>query len=245
MEMEHKFDLQLFAEGGPDGDDGNEGSGSAGTGGNAGGESGTGGTAGGESGSTGNNNSDGNDAGNSGANAPENNQGAGNTGTILGGKADGANDVPEAYDFRSIVPDGMQYDEKSATAFSAVAKEMNLTQEQASKLASFGMNYMSDGVQAAAAQRMAEWNAWGDHTKTELGADYNAVIAKAASGIEALSQKIPGIRQALNETGAGNRIEFVRAFAALGELTSEDSFRGFGQASQNDEIYGNTDFSKY
>ena len=236
MELKHKFDLQLFAEGGTDGDTGND-SGTAGE--NTGGDTGNAGEAG-------NNTAQGTAAGNTGANAAGNNQANSGkpAGTILGGKADAVG-VPEAYDFKSIVPDGMQYDEKSAAAFSAVAKEMNLTQEQASKLASFGMNYMADGVQAAAAQRMAEQAAWGEKVKTELGSDYDAVVTKAASGIEALEQKIPGIRQALNETGAGNRIEFVRAFAALGELTSEDSFRGFGQASQNDEIYGNTDFSKY
>ena len=245
MDLEHKFDLQLFAEGGPDSDTGNDG---GATGDNP--DSNAGADAGAATGAVGDSatppaadsNAGADASGENGRNSPD----GAKPGTILGGKpGESAGGVPEAYDFKSVVPEGMQYDEKSSAAFGAVAKEMNLTQEQAGKLAAFGMNYMSDGLQAATAQRMAEQVSWGEQTKKELGPEYDAIVSKAGSGIEALERKIPGIRQALNDTGAGNRIEFVRAFAALGELTSEDNFRGFGEAFQNDEIYGNTDFSKY
>ena len=168
-------------------------------------------------------------------------------GTILGGEKDPtAAGSPEAYDFKSIVPEGMQYDDQSAQAFSAIAKECGLSQDQATKVATYGMQYMQQGVHAAEEMRTQTMQSWGEQVKTELGGDYEKTVSKAATGIQALEKQIPGIRAALNETGAGNRIEFIRAFAALGELTSEDSFRGFGSsAGAQSDRYPNTDFSKY
>lgn len=168
-------------------------------------------------------------------------------GTILGGEKDpAAAGSPEAYDFKSIIPEGMQYDDQSAQAFSAIAKECGLSQDQAAKVAAYGMQYMQQGVHAAEEMRMQTMQSWGEQVKTELGGDYEKTVSKAATGIQALEKQIPGIRAALNETGAGNRIEFIRAFAALGELTSEDSFRGFGaSAGAQSSRYPNTDFSKY
>ena len=63
--------------------------------------------------------------------------------TILGGKS--TPNVPDAYDFKSIVPEGMTYDEQSAAAFGDVAKKAGLSQEQAAAIASYGMQYRQDG----------------------------------------------------------------------------------------------------
>ena len=53
----------------------------------------------------------------------------------------------------------------------------------------------------------------------------------------------PGLRNALNETGAGNRLEIVQAFAELGKRLGED--RGTPQAggSGTDNFYKNTDWN--
>ena len=47
-------------------------------------------------------------------------------------------------------------------------------------------------------------------------------MSTAGAGIEAVEKAVPGIRQALNETGAGNRIEVIRAFEMLGKLVQAD-----------------------
>lgn len=174
-------------------------------------------------------------------------------GTILGGVTGENhpepipdNNVPEAYDFKDIIPEGMEYNEEHATAFSAVAKECGLTQEQASKLAAYGMKYAQGGVQAAVEAHMAMVADWAQTAKTELGGDYDKTVAMAARGIRAAETKVPGIRQMLDETGAGNRIEMIRMLAELGALTGEDSgHTGGGAAGGTQSIYENTNFKKY
>ena len=228
MEEDMKFDLQLFAE---DGDAG----GTPEAGGEGGAESGAGST----------------DAAAAGGANQDGSAGSANAGkTILGngeaGDKGATAGVPEAYDFKSIVPEGMEYDEKSAAAFSTVAKECGLSQEQASKLATYGMGYMKQGVEAAQQAVQQQIAGWGEATKKELGPQYQETVAKAGAGIEAVSKIVPGLRAALNETGAGNRIEVVRAFAALGGMVSEDGFHGFGApAGGQSNIYDKTDFNKY
>jgi hypothetical protein len=162
-------------------------------------------------------------------------------GTLLGGKEEEA-----AWDFRGVVPEGMQYDEASASAYSAIAKEAGLTGEQAQKLAAYGMQYAKDGIAAMQKAYEATVSGWAETAKTELGSEFDATVKRAGTGIEALERSVPGLRAALNETGAGNRVELVRAFALIGELVGEDTFRGFGAAGgKSSPLYPNTNFNEY
>lgn len=164
-------------------------------------------------------------------------------GETLLGKKDKADDE---IDFRSIVPEGMAYDEERAKSFTALAKEAGLSNEQINSMAAYGMKYAQevvDAVQTAYVQRIDEW---GKQAEKEFGNEFSSVIAKAGSGIEALEKIEPNIRKALNETGAGNRVEIIRVMAKIGELTSEDTFRGFGSPSQGAaNIYPKTNFNLY
>ena len=171
--------------------------------------------------------------------------------TILGTQAENVAPAKQEtvnYNFEKFVPAGMAYDADKAQEFSALAKEIGLNQQQAEKLAAYGMNYMQGGLSAYNEAHKQQIRDWGEQAKNELGVDYEKVVTKAAAGIEALEAQVPGLRQALTETGAGNRIEIIRMAAALGDLVSEDTFKGFGSLAMGhgqDNIYGNTDFSKY
>ena len=166
-----------------------------------------------------------------------------NNDTILGGKS--TLNVPDAYDFKSIVPDGMTYDEQSAAAFGDVAKKAGLSQEQATMVASYGMQYMQQGVDAAMKAVQDTQAGWADEARTQLGGQFDAVVAKAAAGRDALAVKVPGLTQMLNETGAGNRVEMIRLMAAIGDLIGEDGGLRSAQAGAEKSIYPNTDFKKY
>lgn len=162
--------------------------------------------------------------------------------TILGKKAEGSEEI----DFKSIVPEGMVYDEKQAKDFATIGKQAGLTNEQMSQLAVYGMNYAKETAEAIEAAYIQQVEDWGKQAKEELGNDFDATINTCGKGIEALEKKIPNIRQALNETGAGNRIEVIRAMALVGELVSEDTFRGFGSpASGTKSFYDKTNFDAY
>ncbi len=99
-------------------------------------------------------------------------------------------------------------------------------------------------MQQAKANEIASW---AEESRKELGIDFDSTMQKAGAGLEALEKAIPNLRQALQYTGAGNRIEFIRAMAFVGELTKEDSFRGFGANSGavRSSLYGNTNFGLY
>lgn len=177
------------------------------------------------------------------AQAKAGNGNAGGGETLLGTAKETAVD----YDFKSVVPEGMEYDQEQAEAFASIAKDLKLSGEQASKLAAYGMNYagqMTSLIQQAKANEIA---GWAEESKKELGIDFDSTMQKAGAGLEALEKAIPNIRQALQYTGAGNRIEFIRAMAFVGELTKEDSFRGFGANSGavRSSLYGNTNFGLY
>ena len=163
--------------------------------------------------------------------------------TILGGKS--TPNVPDAYDFKGIVPEGMTYDEQSAAAFGEIAKKVGLSQEQASTVAAYGMQYMQQGVDAAMKAVQDTQTGWAEDARTQLGGEFDATVAKAAAARDVLAAKVPGFTAMLNETGAGNRIEMIRFMAAIGDLIGEDGGLRSAQAGAEKSIYPNTDFKKY
>lgn len=221
-EFNFDFDLQLFAEGGDDGSAGENTEGGVTT------PDGT--IEAGEEGKC--------------EGQPSQVQAPGKNQEALFGKAD---PQAEAYDFKSVVPEGMEYNEQQAEAFSAVARDMKLSGEQAQKLAAYGMNYAGQIADAVNQQRINEINGWAEESKKELGVDFDHVMQQAAAGLEAVEKAVPNIRSVLNYTGAGNRIEMIRMLSFVGELTKEDSFRGFGANSGTvqSSLYGKTNFGLY
>lgn len=154
--------------------------------------------------------------------------------------------VPENYDFTSIIPEGMEYDAASAEAYSTVAKECGLSQEQASKIAGYGMRY-AQGLQKAAAEAQVKLaQTWAQEAKETLGADYDKTIQKCGVAMEFMEKRIPGIQGVLNQTPVGNRIEMIQLMAAVGELVGESGDKLHGASGTKiASIYPNTDFEKY
>lgn len=153
--------------------------------------------------------------------------------------------LPEKYDLAESLPEGAELDQEQFDKFSAVAKECGLNNEQANKVAKYGFEFAKMNIEAVQAAREQEVQDWGTQTKQQLGTEMTKTIEKVGIAVDALEKKIPGIRTALNETGAGNRIELVQAFALLGEIVGEDTFRGFGGAAKQTSVYDSTNFKKY
>lgn len=154
--------------------------------------------------------------------------------------------APENYDFTSSLPEGGELDEEIATSFGELCRGMNLTNEQANQMASYGYQYAETIRNAIEEERVNEVKAWGDTARKELGADFDKTVALCGTGVEHISRTIPNIRQVLNETGAGNRIEIIKVFATLGKLLKEDGgVGGNGVGGTNDNPYPNTNFDKY
>ena len=149
-------------------------------------------------------------------------------GTMLGGNPQQQQDTaqpagaPESYDFKGTIPEGVEVDEALTKGFSDIARGMNLTNEQANQMAAFGFQYGQQIADAVRNQYNAEVTRWGEEAKQQLGADFEKVMSTAGAGLEAAEKVVPNIRKALNETGAGNRIEIIRAMEMLGQLVQAD-----------------------
>lgn len=199
------------------------------------------------------------DGGEPAPNTPNNPDNTGGANTILGGAGtaptantnDNTNNsgtkgtAPDTYDFSGIVPDGQTYDQQAAQEFGGIARECGLTQDQATKIAQYGMKFMQDGVSAAMNQ-IAETHAqWGEDAKKTLGGDFDKTVARAAVGINRLERAVPNLRQALNETGAGNRVEMIQLLAAVGDMVGEDTGHGAPGYGGEKSLYPNTNFEQY
>jgi len=128
--------------------------------------------------------------------------------------------APESYEFKQ--QEGIEIDDAVVSAYSEVAKELNLSQENAQK--------MLDTMASSMAERQAEQIAavhesWANDTKSdkELGGEkLNENLAVAKKAMDAFGT--PELTTLLNETGIGNHPEIIRAFYRAGLKISEDTF---------------------
>ncbi len=167
-------------------------------------------------------------------------------GSILSG-AGVAVGAPEAYDFTSSLPEGIELDTETANSFGEIARGMNLTNEQANQIAKFGYEW-ADKVGAAyeaEQQRQADANA--EETKKALGRDFEPTVAKAGVLMNYLERQIPGIRESFAGSPVFSSLPVIKAFAIIGELVAED--RGIGgnpaPSVKEDNPYPNTDWESF
>lgn len=165
--------------------------------------------------------------------------------TIAGGVPAEPAGAPESYDFTPSLPDGAEPDQDTANAFGEICRGMNLTNDQANDLAKYGYTFGQNILAKAEEARMAQRTQWAEETKKALGADYDKTVSACGSGVEYVERHgFPNIRQALNETGAGNRVEIVQALAMLGRLVREDQGAGAAAQAKKDDLYPNTNWDK-
>ena len=167
-------------------------------------------------------------------------QNTNDSGTLLGGNPNGANQeeqqsVPEPikYDFAPAFEGGV-VDENIASEFSKLLNGVGATQEQAVELAKFGSKYGTDLVTAYEEQRqqaeMKQYAEYAEHTKEVLGAKFDETVAQASVGVEAVEKEIPNIRELLSQNGLGNRLEVIQLFAHIANMAGEDNNSNSGKA---------------
>ena len=158
---------------------------------------------------------------------------------------------PVTYDFSGVqLPEGYTLSEDESKQFVDVIKDMGLNNEQAGALVKYGTEYGKRLVDAVVKEHDDMIKEWGEKAKTELGADLQKHLSYAAVARD----KFPGLKEALDESGAGNRVEVIRAMAKLGEYLSSDPGMVPNAGTQRTNVdpmndaktlYPNTDFSKY
>lgn len=138
--------------------------------------------------------------------------------------------APESYEFKA--PEGVQFDDTVIGAFSEVAKELNLPQDQAQKV----LDKMAPVIAARQAEQFqAARTEWAEAAKTdkEFGGEKLAEnLGTAKKALDALAT--PELRTLLEESGLGNHPEVIRVFYRAGKAISEDRFVS-GQAGKTNQ----------
>jgi hypothetical protein len=144
--------------------------------------------------------------------------------------------VPETYELK--MPEGMTADKDAVDAFTAIAKDHKLTNEQAQKFTDIAVAMRQRDVEAHAKQ-VADWL---EQTKTdkEFGGDKleeNLGISRKAMD----TFGSPELKQLLDSSGLGNHPAVVRAFFKAGKAISEDRFvtgaQGGGSGATAQSMY--------
>ncbi len=141
------------------------------------------------------------------------------------GKAEG---VPEAYEFKA--PEGQELDTAAVEAFTPIAKELGLTNDQAQKLVDLYAAQMANAAKGQQDAFTAIRDGWVASVRNDPeigGGKLEGNLAIAAKAIDQFGG--PELRQALNETGVGDNPAVIKFMIKVGKAISEDNFpRGSG-----------------
>lgn len=133
-----------------------------------------------------------------------------------------ANAVPEKYEFQ--VPEGVKVDEAVTAEFSALAKELGLSQEKAQKVYDIGVKSAQSNAQAQAAQVAETQATWLEAAKADKEFGGENLKANMAIAAKAMAFATPEMKTILNESKLGNHPEIVRWMYRVGKAMSEDSY---------------------
>lgn len=148
--------------------------------------------------------------------------------------------APEAYEFKPA--EGVELDTEALKDFEPVARELNLTNEQAQKLVDAYPKILA-GVQ----QRQADaWQATTEQWAADVKADKEIGGDKLTGNLSAAQRALDQfgtleLKEYLNTTGLGNHPDLVKTFIKIGKAMSEDgmvSGKENGQRSAAEVLYG-------
>jgi hypothetical protein len=153
--------------------------------------------------------------------------------------------IPVYTDFK--LPEGVTLDKPSMDAAQALFKEARLPQDQAQKFIDLAVSREQAAAHKGVQAFVELQNKWVSEIKADpdIGGDKLAAsLATAARAIDRLG--VPGLKEALDLTGAGNHPAVVKAFVRLGQMVSEDRFQPGNNAppaaprSPAEVIYGDS-----
>ncbi|HCT8099114.1 TPA: peptidase [Enterobacter hormaechei] len=144
--------------------------------------------------------------------------------------------APEKYEFK--LAEGQELDTAALEQFEPIARELNLTNEQAQKMVDlYGTKIMPmvQKQQAEAWQKQTE--GWAETVKAdkEIGGDkLTANLSAAQRALEQFGD--PELKEYLDSTGLGNHPALVKAFIKVGKAMSEDKVVTGGHESGGSDL---------
>lgn len=127
--------------------------------------------------------------------------------------------APEKYEFKA--PEGQQFDDAILSAYSDVARELNLPQNAAQQV----IDRVAPVLQARQIEQIAAvQTAWAEEARSdkEFGGDkLDESLGVAERALETFGS--PRLKELLRTSGIGNHPEIIRAFYRVGKATGGDS----------------------
>ena len=129
-----------------------------------------------------------------------------------------AEGAPEKYEFKP--PEGFELNQPLVDKFTPIAKELNLSQDNAQRL----VDLYSETVKASVEEQAESFKTFVEDLKTEtikeLGANYKESLAFAAKSRDRFVS--PELAEKLNDSGLANDKDMVKLFITMGKAISED-----------------------
>lgn len=148
--------------------------------------------------------------------------------------------APEKYVFQA--GEGVELDAEALKDFEPVARELNLTNEQAQKLVDAYPKILAGVQQRQTEAWQAQTEQWAADVKADKEVGGDKLTANLSAAQRALDQfGTPELREYLDGTGLGNHPELVKAFIKVGKAMSEDGVitgKESGQRSAAEVLYG-------
>lgn len=124
---------------------------------------------------------------------------------------------------RPELPAGINYDETFEKAALPVAHKLGLTPQQVQGLLDFYAGHQAQSFQSLMRGRMEGETQSAQMLQQEWGPTYDAKVTQAKRAARYFGGQ--SLIDFLNESGAGNNPELVRAFAKIGSMMTEDSLK--------------------
>lgn len=147
--------------------------------------------------------------------------------------------APEKYEFTA--GEGVELDADALKDFEPVARDLNLTNEQAQKLVDAYPKILAGVQQRQAEAWQKQTEGWAETVKADKEIGGDKLTANLSAAQRALDQfGTPELKEYLNATGLGNHPDLVKTFVKIGKAMSEDGMvdgSNQGQRSAADVIY--------
>lgn len=148
--------------------------------------------------------------------------------------------APEKYEFTAA--EGVELDTEAMKDFEPVARDLNLTNEQAQKLVDAYPKILAGVQQRQADAWQAQTEQWATDVKADKDIGGDKLTANLSAAQRALDQfGTPELKEYLNTTGLGNHPDLVKTFVKIGKAMSEDGMvdgSNQGQRSAAEVLYG-------
>ncbi|MEP8924551.1 peptidase [Enterobacter hormaechei] len=148
--------------------------------------------------------------------------------------------APDKYEFKPA--EGQELDTSALEQFEPIARELNLTNEQAQKLVDAYPKILAGVQQRQAEAWQKQTEGWAETVKADKEIGGDKLTANLSAAQRALDQfGTPELKEYLNATGLGNHPDLVKTFVKIGKAMSEDGMvtgKESGQRSAAEVLYG-------